>query len=80
MDNFAHAVTLLFGMEKGSEFISKIEGGLMELEETAYWLELLCDAEMIPGDRLAPLQKEADELTAILITCVKNTKLKRKEG
>ena len=62
-----------------AEFISKVEGGLMELEETAYWLELLCDAEIIPGDRLAPLQKEADELTAILITCVKNTKLKKKE-
>ena len=35
-----------------AEFISKIEGGLMELEETAYWLELLCEAEIVPAERL----------------------------
>jgi four helix bundle protein len=29
-----------------AEFISKVEGGLMELEESGYWLELLADAEI----------------------------------
>ena len=28
------------------DFISKIEGGLQELEETAYWLELLDEMEL----------------------------------
>ena len=28
-----------------ADFISKIEGGLQELDETAYWLELLIAAE-----------------------------------
>ena len=60
-----------------AEFIRKIEGGLMELEETAYWLELLCEAEIVPAERLLPLQKEAEELTAILVTCVKNAKKRR---
>jgi four helix bundle protein len=60
-----------------AEFISKIEGGLQELEETAYWLELLADSNIVPGNRLIELQKEANELTAILVTCVKNAK-KRK--
>ncbi len=29
------------------ELISKIEGGLEELEETVYWLELLIDSGII---------------------------------
>lgn len=59
-----------------AEFVSKIDGGLMELEETAYWLELLAEAEIVPGSRLNDLQKEADELTAILITCARNARKK----
>ena len=61
-----------------AEFISKVEGGLMELEETGYWLELLTGAEIVSSDRLAPLRDESEQLTAILVTCVKNAK-QRKE-
>jgi four helix bundle protein len=57
-----------------AEFISKLEGGLQELEETAYWLELLVEGEVVPADKLRPLQQEADELTAIFVTCVKKAK------
>ena len=57
-----------------AEFISKIEGGLQELEESSYWMELLIEAEIILQSRLADLIKEANELTAILVTCVKNVK------
>src|ERR1043165_913245 len=46
-----------------AEFISKIEGGLQELEESAYWLELLTDAEIVPVARLSDLLHEANELT-----------------
>ena len=60
-----------------AEFISKIEGGLQELEESCYWMELLVDAAIIPESKLNELLKEADELTAILVTCVKNAKEKR---
>lgn len=61
-----------------AEFISKIEGGLQELEETQYWLELLVDAEIVPSARLEPLLDEASQLTAILVTCVKHTKDRKK--
>jgi len=61
-----------------AEFISKLEGGLMELDETSYWLELLQDGGIFPAKRLAPLLQEAEELTAILVTCSKNAK-QRKE-
>lgn len=57
-----------------AEFISKIEGGLQELEETRYWLELLRDTQVLSWDRLAELDKEADELTAILVTLVRKRK------
>ena len=59
-----------------AEFVSKIEVGLQELDETAYWLELLVEAEIVPAKRLEELCKEVDELIAILTTCVKNAKLK----
>jgi four helix bundle protein len=61
-----------------AEFISKIEGALQELEETAYWLELLSESGVVNPERLTDLQQEADELTAILVTCVKNAKQRRK--
>ena len=59
-----------------AEFISKIGGGQQELEETAYWLELLSKAEIVPAHRLEDLLKESSELMAIFITCIKNAKLK----
>lgn len=62
-----------------AEFISKIEGGLQELEESSYWLELLLDSEVMTEHQLSDLMKEAEELTAILITCAKNAKAKKEE-
>src|SRR6266705_2106220 len=50
-----------------AEFISKIEGGLQELEETAYWLELLADSGIVPASQLHDLRQEENELTAILV-------------
>ena len=51
-----------------------MEGGLAELEETAYWLELLVESGIVPESRLAELLEEANQLTAILVTCVKRAK------
>ncbi|MEO6724606.1 MAG: four helix bundle protein [Blastocatellia bacterium] len=56
------------------EFISKIEGGLQELEETVYWLELLTEAGIVNETRLKPLLEEADELIAIFVSSVKKAK------
>ena len=60
------------------DFISKVEGSLQELDETAYWLELLSASDIVPAKKLQPLQKEADELTAILVSIAKNVKKKAK--
>lgn len=57
-----------------AEFITKLEIGRQELDETAYWLELLVEGGIISAERLADFQDEASQLTAILVTCVKNAK------
>ena len=59
-----------------AEFISKLEGGLQELEETTYWMELIIEANILGGARLATLMDEARQLNAILTTCVKRAKLR----
>jgi four helix bundle protein len=61
-----------------ADFISKMEGSLQELDETAYWLELLVDAKIIPGTQVENLQKETGELTAIFVSSVKTAKQNNK--
>jgi len=60
-----------------AEFISKVEGGLQELEETAYWLELLAEAKTVDSEILDEAIRESSELTAIFVTIAKKTKLRR---
>ena len=60
-----------------AEFISKVEGGLQELEETVYWLELLSDGGIGAPARLVDLCHEANELTAILVASVKTAKQRK---
>lgn len=57
-----------------ADFINKIEGGMQELEETIYWIDLISAASIFPEERLKPLRDEAGELTAIFVTIVKNVK------
>jgi four helix bundle protein len=63
-----------------ADFINKIEGGLQEAEETAYWLELLAESGIMAEARLQHLHAEIDELIAIFVTMVKNVKAKKKDG
>lgn len=56
------------------EFIAKIEGGLQELEETGYWLDLLLMSGIIEEDCVTVLSQEVKELIAIFITMSKRTK------
>lgn len=59
-----------------AEFISKLEGGMQELEETLYWLELLVDSQQCQPHLVEPLIKEVNELMSILMTIVRNRKNK----
>jgi four helix bundle protein len=59
-----------------ADFISKLEGGLQELEETIYWLELIVEAKIFSITRIKTLQDEAEELIAMFVTMVKRVKAK----
>ena len=60
-----------------ADFISKVEGSLQELEETAYWLELLTEMEVFNSNKLKPLYDETKELTAIFVTVAKKVKARK---
>jgi len=62
--------------KSNADFVSKIEGALQELDETAYWLELIGQSEILPMKRLESLMLETEELMAILVTIVKSVKAK----
>jgi four helix bundle protein len=57
-----------------AEFISKCGDSLRELEETAYWLELLVDGKIVPADKVSAVRQECDELIAIFVTILKSSK------
>jgi four helix bundle protein len=60
-----------------AEFISKIEAGMQELEETVYWLNLLIDSGIMRKAQVSELCDEADELMAIFVASVKTVKGRR---
>lgn len=63
-----------------ADFINKMEGALQELDETAYWLELLVESGLVRPDLLTDLQKETketEELIAIFVSSVKTAKSNR---
>lgn len=61
-----------------SEYAAKLNIGLMELEETMYWLELLEGAGIVSSSRLALLKTETSELTAIFVALIKMARSKAK--
>ena len=60
-----------------AEFVSKMEGGLQELDESAYRLELLVDTKAVSLKRVAPLMDETEQLLAIFVASVKTSEQKR---
>ena len=56
------------------EFIAKCGDSLREIEETAYWLELIVETRILSADKLQPLRQECDELIAIFVTILKRAK------
>jgi four helix bundle protein len=59
-----------------SEYPAKLSLGLMELEETLYWLELVEKAGIVSPARLELLKAETCELTAIFVTLIKMARSK----
>jgi four helix bundle protein len=56
------------------EFIAKCGDCLREIEETAYWLDLLADAGVVTPEKLRNVRQECSELIAIFVTILKRSK------
>jgi four helix bundle protein len=48
-----------------AEFVAKIGIVVEEADETVFWLEMLCEAGLMPQCRLVDLLNEANELLAV---------------
>ncbi|CAG0946872.1 hypothetical protein ANRL1_03381 [Anaerolineae bacterium] len=62
------------------DFVNKLGVVLEESDETAYWIELIVEANLLPPPKVTALLKEANELTAIFTASHKtaNLRLRRK--
>lgn len=52
--------------KSGADFIAKLATTTEEADETIFWLELLEEAGIAPGDSIPPLRREAEEILRIL--------------
>src|SRR5947207_6943935 len=57
-----------------AEFVAKCGDCLREIEETAYWLDLLSEANLVAPERLQRVRQECRELIAIFVTILKRSK------
>ncbi|GAP12980.1 four helix bundle protein [Longilinea arvoryzae] len=53
-----------------ADFIAKMNIVIEEADESLYWMELLCEAKIIPQDRLSDLMNETDQLISIFTASV----------
>lgn len=58
------------GAESRADFIHKVGVANKEMREALYWLRLVQDADLVIGEQLAALVREADELVAILTASI----------
>jgi four helix bundle protein len=56
------------------EYAAKMNVGLMELEESLYWLELLEESNVRNGVEVDDLKSKSSELSAIFVTMIKRSK------
>jgi four helix bundle protein len=54
-----------------ADVISKLSIVEEEADESAYWLELLIEAKIVPGDDVAELLKKANEIVAMTVASIK---------
>lgn len=63
-----------------ADFISKSEGALQELEESAYWLELFDASRTVDGVGTKDLHSETLQLVSIFVTLVRSAKRTRAQS
>ena len=57
-----------------AEFVAKLGNVEEEADESAYWLEMIIDGNLLSRELCTPLLKEANELTAIFTASIKTAR------
>lgn len=60
-----------------ADFISKMGTVEEEADESALWIELLVESELMAASRLEALHREASELTAIAVSSIRTARRDR---
>lgn len=63
-----------FRARSRAEFASKMGDCLKELEETAYWIELIESEKLVTQTRLLNLKDETGQLIAIFVSSIRTTR------
>jgi len=56
------------------DFAAKLAIVEEEADESAYWIEVIMESDMMPPERVQPLLQEAQELTAIMVASRKSAR------
>ena len=57
-----------------ADFINKLQIALKEADETAYWLELLVESDIINQQQFTPIYRELKEIIAIITASINTLK------
>ncbi|WAC21416.1 four helix bundle protein [Luteolibacter sp. SL250] len=57
-----------------ADFASKVGTAVEEADESALWMELIMEDEILPRDKVQPLWQEATELTSIFCASIKTAR------
>lgn len=60
-------------------FVSKLSIAFEESDESLFWLETIADLQLLPGDKMTEILKEAKELSSILAASRKTSQNKLRE-
>ena len=63
-----------------AEYVAKMNGGLMELEETLYWFEIVEATDLLSSEKLNAIKTETGELIAIFVSLIKKWRGKLSES
>ena len=54
-----------------AEYVARMNGGLMELEETLYWLDIVEGAKLMTPKKLESIRTETNDLIAIFVSLIR---------
>ena len=63
-----------------ADFIAKLGIVIEEADESAFWLELIMDGELLARHLIKPLHQEAEELTAIFVASLNTARNNQSEA